>query len=318
MVKKTIKKRVVSRKRPVHRRKVVKKGVSRKPRVVQRNKHVKKRVKKPRIKKHSLIIESDKLKLDKNYEEAYDFASSLYKKMGQMVKSIVLFGSAAKKNTVKGSDIDVIVIVDDCTVDYDEEMIEWYRKELGAVLAHKSYKDKLHVNTVTLTAFWGEILNGEPVAMNTVKYGVSLIDFGGFFSPLKILLARGKLKPSREAVYTSLKRAPVHLSRAKYNILGVVEALYWAMVDAAQAALMGGGLVPPSTEHIGDMLKEKFVKKKKLSIRYVNWYEEMFKLAHGVFHGEIVDLSSTDLKDWRFKADVFVGEMARLVGDEYE
>ena len=300
MVKKTVKKRRVA---------------SKKKRVV----HKKKRIRKPRIKKHSLLLKTNKTGLDKDYEIAYDFASSLYKRMDKLVKSVILFGSVAKKMGVKkGSDIDIIVIVDDCTVDYDEEMIEWYRKELSNVLVHKPYKNKLHVNTVTLTTFWQEILNGEPVAMNMIKYGIALIDFGGFFSPLKILLARGKIKPTKEAIYTSLKRAPVHLARAKYNILGVVEALYWAMVDSAQAALMSEGLVPPSTEHISEMLKRSFVRKKKLSLKYVNWFDEIFNVAHGVFHGEIVDLSNKDLKDWRFKADVFVGKMAGLVGDEYE
>ena len=104
------------------------------------------------------------------------------------------------------------------------------------------------------------MLKGEPVVINVIRYGVPLIDFGGFFTPLKVLLATGRIKPSREAIYNALKRAPMHLARAKFNLLAAVDAIYWSMVDSAHAALMSAGKTPPSPEHIDIMLKEFFVK----------------------------------------------------------
>lgn len=164
-----------------------------------------------------------------------------------------------------------------------------------------------------MSAFWNQVLIGDPVVINVIRYGIALIDFGGFFSPLKILLARGKIRPSPEAIYTALRRAPMHLSRSKFNILASIEALYWSMVDSSHAALMAAGEIPPSPEHIGSMLEQQFVRKGLLKGKYVDWYKEMYALAHYVSHGEILDASGKEIQMYRKRADEFIGEMAGLV-----
>ena len=249
--------------------------------------------------------------MEENYEIAYDFATEAYKRFQHVIKSIVLFGSVAK-NLKTQNDIDIIIFVDDCTIQWDDELIVWYREELQKILACNKYRDKLHVNTVTLSVFWDEFRNGEPVAMNIVRYGKSLIDFGGFFEPLKILLARGKVKPSAEAIYNALKRAPYHLSRARYGAYLTVDSLYWAMVDSAHAALMTADQVAPSPEHIPEMLEEYFVKKKMLNKDYVKLYREIYGIIHSLNKGHI-EIPFRKLDEYQKEVDNFVGEMARIV-----
>ena len=253
---------------------------------------------------------------DKEHDIAYDFAIRVCKHLREVIKSIVLFGSTAKGTSKEKSDIDIIIIVDDCTIKWDQELIAWYREELSKILSASSYNKKLHINTVTLSAFWNQILIGDPVVINVLRYGISLIDFGGFFSPLKILLAKGKIRPTKEAIYTALKRAPMHLSRSKFNILASVEAIYWAMVDSSHAALMSAGEVPPSPEHIGSMLEATFVKKGMLKSKFVDWYKEVYALAHVVSHGELLEVSGNDIQMYRKRAEEFLNEMAVLV-DKY-
>tara|TARA_Y100000310_G_C20703085_1_gene831921 strand:- start:533 stop:1303 length:771 start_codon:yes stop_codon:yes gene_type:complete len=251
--------------------------------------------------------------MEKNHEIAYDFATKLYKKFQKVIKSIVLFGSTAKHLEKEKSDIDIVVIVDDCTIKWDQELTAWYRQELGTIVASLKYSKKLHINTVTLSAFWNQMLVGEPVIINVIRYGVPLIDFGGFFNPLKILLSQGRIRPTPEAIYNALKRAPMHLARAKFSILNSMEAVYWAMVDSAHAALMAANKTPPSPEQIDAMLKEHFVKKGMLKQKYVDWYKEIYALAHYVSHGEVSDLEGKEIQMFRERADKFVGEMANIV-----
>ncbi|MEK6835400.1 MAG: nucleotidyltransferase domain-containing protein, partial [Nanoarchaeota archaeon] len=148
--------------------------------------------------------------ITRDYDVAYDFATKVYQKFREVVKSIILFGSTAKEIQKAKSDIDIIIIVDDATIQWTQELIAWYREELSKLIAGLRYPKKLHINTVTLSTFWKEVLVGEPVVINVIRYGIALIDFGGFFEPLKILLARGQIKPSNEAIYNALKRAPFH------------------------------------------------------------------------------------------------------------
>ncbi len=243
---------------------------------------------------------------------AMDFASKAYKKFRDVVKAIAMFGSATKQEAKPKSDIDLVIIIDDCTVNWDEELIAWYREELAKLIASQKYKKDLHVNTVTLTAFWEELRAGEPLVINVLRYGEALIDIGGFFDPLKVLLAKGKIRPSPEAIFTTMQRSGLHLGRANSNILNSIEGFYWAMVDASHSALMAMQVVPPSPEHIANLLKETFVDKKILDKDYVNWYEDVRKKAKSVLYGEINKISGKDLEELQKRSEEFVLKLNEL------
>lgn len=249
--------------------------------------------------------------LDTDYKIAYDFATKAYQQFKEVIKSIALFGSVAKTTPKKKSDIDIIIIVDDCTVLWDEELIAWYREELAKLITKQNYKKNLHINTVTLSTFWKQVKEGDPIAINVLRYGEPLIDYGGFFNPLKVLLRRGKIRPTPEAIYVTLQRAPMHLTRSKYAMLGAVEGLYWAMVDAAHAAIMTAGHTPPSPEHVYDMLQKVFPK--KINKKLVQDFKDMYTLVHNITHGNIKAIQGKEIDELQKKAENFVKEMKILV-----
>lgn len=244
---------------------------------------------------------------------AMDFAVKVYEKFDQMIKSIVLFGSSAKKVAVAGSDIDIIVIIDDVALRWDEELIAWYREELGKIITMNPYRKSLHVNTVKLSTWWDDMMRGDPIVINVLRYGDALIDYGGFFNPLRILLKEGKIRPTPESIYTLLQRAPGHMVRARQSMIAVVDGLYWCMVDAAHAALISAGVQPASPEDVGRVLKETFVDKKMTKGKFVKYYEEVHGVTKSIAHGERIRIRGRDLDDWFEMADEFMVEMARLV-----
>ena len=250
-----------------------------------------------------------------DYQIAFDFATKVYKKFKEVIKSIVLFGSVAKHSAAAKSDIDIVILIDDSTIQWDSELIAWYREELAKLVAAQTYKKKLHINTVTLTTFWEELKAGEPVAINILRYGETLIDFGGFFDPLKVLLAKGKIRPTPEAVYTTLRRSPNHISRAYFNILAAIESLYWSMVDSSHAALMAANQIPPSPEHIAEMLDIIFVKHNKLNKKYVSWYKEMYELAHEISRGNIKKIKGKEVDMHINKVEEFEKVMTKITND---
>lgn len=253
------------------------------------------------------------LKLIREKDIALDFATKVYEKFNKIIKSIILFGSQTKNTAVSGSDIDIIIIVDDASIKWDQELIVWYREELGKLIQSNPYKKELHINSVKLTTWWQDLLRGDPVVINIIRFGESIIDFGGFFSPLKILLQQGKIKSTPEAIYTALQRTPVHIARSRANELGSIEGLYWAMVDAAQAALMAAKQSPPSPEHIPILLKELFVDTGNLKMRYVVMYRDLLVLHRKIIHGEITDLKGAEIDEWQTRTQDFFREMVRLV-----
>lgn len=269
---------------------------------------VKKKSSKKKTRKNSSSLE-----LRNESEIAMDFAVKVYKKFDRMVKSVVLFGSSAKKTATAGSDIDIIIIVDDASIEWDQKLVVWYREELDNLLKQNPYRKSLHINTIKLTTWWEDLMRGDPVVLNILRYGESMVDFGGFFEPLKFLLLKGKISPTPEAIYSCLKRAPLNLAKSKAAELGSIEGLYWAMVDSAHAALIAAGVSPPSPEHIPAELKANFVDKGKLKMDFVKWYRDLLILHKDITHGKIHDLKGVEIDEYQKRAEDFLETMAKLV-----
>jgi predicted nucleotidyltransferase/uncharacterized protein (UPF0332 family) len=258
------------------------------------------------------------LHLKRATDIAMDFAVKVHKKFDKIVKSIVLFGSVMKQDSKPTSDIDIIIIIDDVSITWDQELIAWYREELDKILMANPYEKIIHVNTIKLSSWWEDLLKGDPVVLNALRYGESILDAGGFFEPLKYLLLQGKIKPTPETIYNCLQRAPAHLARSKAAELAAIDGLYWAMVDSAHAALIAAKVVPPSPEHIPIELKENFVNNGSLKMKYVIWYRDLLLLYKKITHGEIKDLKGEEIDIWQERATEFLDVMAKLVKEKIE
>lgn len=255
------------------------------------------------------------LKLKSDSEIALDFATKVYKKFNQAVKSIILFGSVAKQKTVTGSDIDIIILIDDVSIKWTRELIAWYREELDKILMKTPYKKSIHINTVKLSTWWEDLMQGDPVIINILRYGQAIIDFAGFFSPLKFLLLEGKIRSTPEAIYNCLQRAPTHISRSKISELNAIEGLYWSMVDSSHAALIAANILPPSPEHVASNLESHFVLQGKLNKKYIQWFKDLLILHKKISHGQITDLKGVEIDMWQERAEEFLKVMAKLVED---
>jgi len=255
------------------------------------------------------------LQLKKESEIAMDFALKVYKKFEKSIKSIILFGSTVKQTNVPGSDIDIIIVIDDVSIKWDTELVAWYREELDKILRANPYQKGLHINTIKLSTWWRDLLRGDPVVINVLRYGESLIDLAGFFEPLKFLLINGEIKPTPEAVYNALQRAPLHLQRSKLAEVNAIEGLYWSMVDASQAALISANVSPPSPEHIPVDLDETFVSAGMLNKKYVEWYRDLLILHKKITHGEVTELKGVEIDEWQDRTQEFLDVMIGLVKD---
>lgn len=276
---------------------------------------VKKKIskRKTKVKKKVVKRKVPSLQLKSESDIAMDFAVKTYKKFDKMIKSIILFGSTAKKTRTVGSDIDIVIIIDDATIKWDQELIAWYREELDKVLKLNPYQGELHINTIKLSTWWQDLMRGDPVILNILRNGEAMIDFAGFFEPLQFLLNQGKIKSTPEAVYNCLQRAPMHIARSKASELNSIEGLYWAMVDSAHAVLISANLSPPSPEEIPMILRNNFVSNGKLKMKYVVWFRDLLMLHKSIVHGQIRDLKGVEIDTWQERTEEFLKIMAELV-----
>lgn len=253
------------------------------------------------------------VKMASEKEVAMDLAVLIHQKFDKMVKATILFGSQAKSSSKPGSDIDIIVIIDDASINWDLELIAWYREELAKLISGLKYRREFHVNTIKLTTWWLDLLHGDPVILNILRYGEALLDYGGFFEPLKMLLLQGRIRSTAEAAYAALQRAPSHLARSKAAELSAIEGIYWSMVDSAQAALITAGKLPPSPEQVPEMLSEIFVSKGLLNEGFARALRDIYTIHKSVAHGIVNDVKGVEIDKWQETAEQFLSEMTRII-----
>lgn len=247
----------------------------------------------------------------KDIELARKFASKIYKEFGTFIKGIILFGSSTKAPSSLKKDIDILIILDDITVKFSRELVETYRIITEKCIADVD-PDRLHVQSMKFTQFWEYARVGDPVAINIIRSGVALVDTG-FFDPLQALLDQGRIRPSEESIYTYFTMAPASLHRSKQHLLTATVDLYWAAVDAAHAALMKIGEVPPTPEHVADLLERKLVAKKHISRKYADIMRKLYIIYKKIVHRDIKEISGKQYDEYKKQAEFFVDGIKKRI-----
>jgi uncharacterized protein (UPF0332 family)/predicted nucleotidyltransferase len=244
---------------------------------------------------------------------AYRFSAEITKEVGKFVKGVVLFGSKARKKQ-PAHDIDILVILDDVSIYLTREFVQTYRIIVDNLVAKIS--KRLHITTFKYTSFWEFARNGDPIAINILRDGVPIVD-REFFRPLQILLHQGRIRPSQEAVWNYYYKAPQTLLGSKYRMISAVMDLYWAVIDASHSALMRLNEIPPSPNHVADMVNEKLVAKGLLEKKYAGTAKKFFDLSKKIEYREIKEISGAQYDKYYKEAEAYVERMKKFI-EEYK
>jgi predicted nucleotidyltransferase/uncharacterized protein (UPF0332 family) len=244
-----------------------------------------------------------------NLDIAYSFAKEIHKELNELIKAIVLFGSAARSRETT-HDIDILLIVDDISMRLSPELVQAYRVIVEKVA--QKISPKLHITSMKFTTFWEYMKVGDPIAVNILRDGYALLDTG-FFDPLQALLFQGRIKPSLETMWAYYSRAPRSLAYSKRRILDATIDLYWAVIDSAHAALMVVSEVPPSPEHVADLLEQKLVKTKKLGKKLPWTMRKFYSLSKNIGTGKIQEIKGAEYEKLYAEAKHFVDAVDKYI-----
>jgi predicted nucleotidyltransferase len=240
------------------------------------------------------------------------FTKEVLKKYGNVIRSIVLFGSTARQQFKGESDIDVFVILDDTRTRMSPRMKE--EIEFGLEGIAKKINKQLSVQQpYLLTEFWRLVREGHPIIFNFIREGLPVYD-RDIFLPIKRLLQMGEIKPSREAVEKFIERGPKRIKRVENGkIYMVVEDCYYAMLESAQAVLMFLGKIPPRPVDAPKEVKRSLVDKKFLEPKFVTYLQDVIDVRKAVEHKKIKSITGVELDEWIKKTKEFVKEMQKLI-----
>ncbi|MEK6939002.1 MAG: nucleotidyltransferase domain-containing protein [Nanoarchaeota archaeon] len=245
-----------------------------------------------------------------DFRTALKFTEQLKRELDGFLVSVIMFGSSARREDTLKSDIDVLVITNDTNVTINDALVETYRIIVNNIIAKVS--NKLHITSMTLTSFWEHTKTGDPVVVNILRDGVALLDMG-FFDPMQKLLKQGRIRPSEESIWRYFGRSPRTLLNSRWHLLQASLDLYWAVIDSAHAALMRKNEIPPTPEHVADMLEKVFVKHKLLESKYVDTMRKFYRLSKMITHREIKEIKGPEFEKLYLEADAFVRRMRVLI-----
>lgn len=245
--------------------------------------------------------ESEPKSSEEVYSKVVAFTKRIKKTYGEVIKSVLIFGSAARKDAKKTSDIDVWVVLDDTVTKTSEDILS---VKTNVQLIGQEMKD-IHVQTNGLTEFWGWMKSGSPELFNFLRDGLVIYDTG-FIKPVQRMLSMGLFPPSEETVSLKVKSCEGLIKRVEASWNADVFDLRYAATDIIQSVVMYYYKEMPDQKRIPEFM-ERMVKDHGLEVEYVEKFKELNKLWKDLDH-KIVE-----------KADpVYVGKADRLARDIIE
>jgi len=224
------------------------------------------------------------------YSKIIKFTNESRKQYGDIIKCVLIFGSAAKGTMVKGSDADIWVILDD-TATKSSEDLDKVNSQLY-LIAHE-LKD-IHVQTATLTEFWQWVKMGSPELVNYLRYGLVIYDTG-FIKPIQRMLGMGLIPPSEEAISLKARTARLRYRKIREDIKSMIFELRYNAMDMIQSVVMHHFKAQPDYKKAPEYL-EKLVKQNKLEKEYIEKFKELDKLWKDIDHKEIKIVTTEHLE----------------------
>ncbi len=226
----------------------------------------------------------------------------ILKKFERYVVSYVMAGSFARGTTLKTSDLDIAIIIDDTDVKRMSryELKERLRAMIYTMALEASekagVKNKLSPQIYILTEFWEAVKDAHPVIFTFIRDGVPLYDRGAFM-PWKLLLRMGKIKPSPEAIdmFMSLGEKVSENVKRKLNDI-LLDDIYWGVITPSQAVLMLYGLAPPTPKETVKLMKEVFYDQEKLlELKYIKILDKIVDIYKKFEHEKIKFISGNQV-----------------------
>jgi len=224
------------------------------------------------------------------YEKVVRFTNEARRQYGNVVKSVLIFGSAAKGTMTKGSDADVWVVLDDTATKSAEDLDKIHTQ---LYLIARELKD-LHIQATTLTEFWQSLRAGSPEIVNFLRFGLAVYDTG-FIKPVQRMLQMGLLPPSEETISLKARAAEARYKKIKLDVKSMIFELRYTATDIVQAVVMYFYKAQPDQKAIPEFL-EKLVKEKRLEKEYVEKFRELDKIWKDIDHKVTKDVTTDHLE----------------------
>lgn len=242
---------------------------------------------------------------DKSYKKLELFAKDLITKYKGKVSSIII-----NKTSPDARSVGVLIIVDDFNnIVFDQQVAD-----MKVSASEMAYSTGLPLSCEFMLAslVWDGFRSRDEGTLQIMRDALVVHD-SGFFLPLQDLLATGKVRPSKEGVNIYFVKAEQSMKTSSQHVAKAVLDLYWAVTDAAHAAVMVAGMTPPSPKDLADAVKKELVVRNLVNKRCGEIVERFYEAAKQIMHKERFEISGREFDSYLADADFFIKEIDEFV-----
>jgi uncharacterized protein (UPF0332 family) len=239
-----------------------------------------------------------------NLEKFKSFSEQIVKKFGKDVKAIWLVPYQKESllvillNNLGKSDKEIKELV---------ENIKIFALKLEEKMEGK---EKMSVDVVLLTHYYEKLLENRLDIFAEIKQAVMLYDTG-FFMPIKILVEKGEIRGTKEAMIKLIEEVRKNLNEVDYLKIEILSDIYSAVVDAAEAALFSKGVSFFIPKELPGLLKKHFLKEKRITKQTLDIFLTIYNLYKEYEHKKI-KINGAELDKLIQQADFFVDQMQHI------
>ncbi|MBU2561772.1 MAG: hypothetical protein KKD17_05740 [Nanoarchaeota archaeon] len=222
----------------------------------------------------------------------------------------IIFSSVIKRPSSAAESIELTFLIDDLNNVVFDQQVEGLKLDVSEM----AYSSTLPLKCGTLLAseFWTNFNARDEGTMQLLRESLVVHD-NGFFRPIQDLLVTGKIRPCKESVKVYFVKAERSVKDANQHVARAVVDLYWAVTDAAHAAVMVAGIVPPSPSHLAETVKRELVARNLVHRRCGEIIDRIYEAAKKVMHREVFEMSGREFDSYLADADFFIKEIDEFV-----
>jgi uncharacterized protein (UPF0332 family) len=238
-----------------------------------------------------------------NLEKFKSFSEQIVKKFGKDIKAVWLVPYQKES---------LLVILLNNLGKSDKEIKELVEniKIFALKLEEMEGKEKMSVDVVLLTHYYEKLLENRLDIFAEIKQAVMLYDTG-FFMPIKILVEKGEIRGTKEAMIKLIEEVRKNLNEVDYLKIEILSDIYSAVVDAAEAALFSKGVSFFIPRELPGLLKKHFLKEKRITKQTLDIFLAIYNLYKEYEHKKI-KIDGAELDKLIQQADFFVDQMQHI------
>lgn len=221
------------------------------------------------------------------------------------IRSLILYGSKARGSARRGSDVDLLLIHGD---DLTREQKEGIDDLTAGLYSPEGNLTPIHILTYRAHDAAHEAEIGRPLFVNIARDG-KLIEGESLMvnETNKHVVSQQFLDSAKER----LEAAQMLLDAGHYR--DSISRSYYAVLDAADAALIAKGFTPRSHEGSISLFGAHFVKKGLVEKEFGNFFNRIKKARNDADYNRDMKFTKEDTADWFERARDFVETIEKLL-----